>query len=137
MKVNKKLQAYSRVVENEVKRDGFNTLGKHFRDILYWIQHNADRDSRFVGFDTFTGLPEDWGLTKKGSFSTNGLLPSVNDGRCFFVKGLFQNTLGEWLKSANLSRRLVVHLDADLYSSTSYVLTKLEYIRWSLTLFNA
>jgi len=93
--------------------------------IQYWIGHNSDRDSRFFGFDTFTGLPEDWGLTKKGTFSTNGELPAVNDDRCCFVKGLFQDTLGNWLKSVNLNSKLVIHFDADLYSSTIYALTKL------------
>lgn len=93
--------------------------------LLYWVQHNDDPDSRFTGFDTFTGLPEDWGLTKKGTFSTNGLVPTVNDGRCSFQKGLFQDTMSDWLTSADLTKRLVIHLDADLYSSTIYVLTKL------------
>src|SRR5882672_3793060 len=28
--------------------------------IKYWSQASACADSRFYGFDTFTGLPEDW-----------------------------------------------------------------------------
>lgn len=43
-----------------------------------------------------------------------------------FVRGLFQNTVREFLRSAQLNHRLIVHLDADLYSSTLFVLATLH-----------
>ncbi|MBM4148458.1 MAG: hypothetical protein FJ224_05390 [Lentisphaerae bacterium] len=98
--------------------------------IRWWMRTNRCADSRFVGFDTFTGLPEDWGRrARKGLFSTQGAVPDVGDPRGRFVKGLFQETLPAWVESnrAELaSCRKVIHMDADLYSSTLFVLCSLH-----------
>ncbi|MFH1008920.1 MAG: TylF/MycF/NovP-related O-methyltransferase [Candidatus Latescibacterota bacterium] len=89
----------------------------------WWISNNRCKDSRFVGFDTFTGLPEDWHLFKQGAMSASGESPEIDDERCEFKAGLFQKTLPIFLKEFHSDRKLVIHLDADLYSSTLYVLT--------------
>jgi tetratricopeptide (TPR) repeat protein len=84
-------------------------------------------DCLFVGFDSFVGLPEDWMMHKRGAFSNRGQFPDLGDGRVRFVKGWFQNTFHEslsWL-SPRLSGRVLVHYDADLYSSTMFLLTSL------------
>jgi hypothetical protein len=97
--------------------------GESFR---WWVEHNAHPDSRFFGFDTFTGLPEDFGGgIKAGTFSTGGRVPDLRDSRCRFEAGLFQETLGPFLARHRLERRLVVHADADLYTSTLYSLSRL------------
>jgi hypothetical protein len=106
----------------------FGVAGGH--SFAWWLAHNADPASRFVGFDTFTGLPEDFGPFKTGAFSTEGRPPETGDPRARFVAGLFQDTLGPFLAETDpgarpAGRRLVVHLDADLYSSTLFVLTRL------------
>jgi O-methyltransferase len=95
--------------------------------IRWWVERNRDPQSRFVGFDTFEGLPEDWALTRmpKGTFGTAGTFPQIADPRCRFVKGLFQTTLQNFLRSYARGERLIVHLDADLYSSSLFVLTSL------------
>ncbi len=70
----------------------------------------------------------------KGAFSTNGKIPSNNDGRVSFIKGWFQNswaTLEEKLSSINDLENLIVHYDADLYSSTLFVLTKMDALKKS------
>lgn len=95
------------------------------RSIKYISKLNNNPKSKFIGFDTFEGLPEDWTEDlKKGAFSTQGKVPLVDDQRIKFVKGLFQNTLEEELKNLDLNNNdnLIIHFDADLYSSTSYVL---------------
>ena len=98
-----------------------------------WTRLVSHPDARFWGFDTFTGLPEDWqhvgGHIPQGHFDTGGRLPAIGDGRVGFVRGVFQDTLDDFLgKNAPFDpkRRLIVHCDADLYSSTLYVLTKLD-----------
>lgn len=92
----------------------------------WWVTRNEHPDSRFFGFDTFEGLPENWRILKKGFFSTRGEMPDTKDPRCQFIKGLFQDTLQGFLDKTALEGKLVVHLDADLYSSTSYVLNKMS-----------
>lgn len=91
----------------------------------WWVSHNKHPESRFYGFDTFEGLPENWGHFKAGDMSTGSQFPEINDNRGAFVKGLFQDTLPPFLKERTPRGRLLVHLDADLYSSTLYVLTSM------------
>jgi hypothetical protein len=98
--------------------------GDSFR---WWVEHNTHPDSRFFGFDTFTGLPEDFGggITA-GTFSTGGNVPDIPDRRASFIARLFQDTQEPFLNEHDLTRRLVIHADADLYSSTLFVLTRLH-----------
>lgn len=91
----------------------------------WWLKWNTNPDSRFYGFDTFTGLPEDFGVMKKPDYDTGGKFPKVDDNRAAFVPGLFQDSLEEFLKTYKSEKRKVIHMDADLYSSTLYVLTRL------------
>lgn len=95
--------------------------------IKRWSTLDRNQDSRFYGFDTFTGLPEDWSSNfPKGSFDTGGVIPLISDPRVRFIKGLFQETLGPFLVGFKRTKRLVIFMDADLYSSTLYVLTMLH-----------
>jgi len=86
---------------------------------------STNTENKVYGFDSFFGLPEDWGNhQKKGEYSRNGNLPFVNDN-VELVVGLFNDTLDDFLKE-HLEPVAYLHLDADLYSSTKYVLDKLE-----------
>jgi O-methyltransferase len=96
--------------------------------ILYWARSNRHDESRFFGFDTFTGLPENWGHRPAGMFNVEGKLPQTNDSRVSFVSGLFQETVPKFLADFEAKNRLVIHCDADLYSSTLYVLARLHSI---------
>jgi O-methyltransferase len=94
--------------------------------LFWWVDHLPSPESRFVGFDTFTGLPERWRATEpKGAFNVYGRIPETSDPRCSFEAGLFQDTLLPFINHHDFTRRLVIHLDADLFSSTLYVLTTL------------
>jgi len=95
-----------------------------------WVGLNQHPDSTFHGFDTFEGLPEDWNARwPKGSFSTNGVTPDIDDPRVKFHKGLFQDTLRPFLaEQGEFGSRLVINMDADLYSSTLYVLCELDRV---------
>ena len=96
--------------------------------IRQWSEPLKNSATRLHGFDSFEGLPEEWdhhgaSILEKGHFSTQGKLRFSHDRRKFF-KGWFENTLPyyEFIQSPVL----VIFLDADLYSSTSYVLKTLR-----------
>jgi hypothetical protein len=91
-----------------------------------WLRVNNHPQSRFFGLDSFEGLPEDWGLMKKGFFDAKGALPEITDPRVRFVKGWFQNSLPDFIKDFTPKARLIVHNDSDLYASTLYALAKLD-----------
>ena len=46
-------------------------------------------ESRFVGFDSFAGLPAAGCDKQAGAFSTEGKTPGIDDVRVSFVKGYF------------------------------------------------
>lgn len=96
--------------------------GQSFR---WFLNQNSHPESFFAGFDTFTGLPEDFGGFKKGTFNSNTNPPEVNDPRAKFFQGLFQQTLPGFLKKFENNKRNIIMMDADLYSATLYTLTTL------------
>ncbi len=96
--------------------------GQSFR---WFLSQITNPESRFYGFDTFTGLPEDFGVYKKGMFNNNTQPPQIDDKRVKFYQGLFQQTLPGFLNELNNTRRNIIMMDADLYSATLYVLTSL------------
>lgn len=94
----------------------------------WWLSHNKNKQSVFYGFDTFEGLPESWGgFYDKGDMQAN--VPQIKDSRGAFVKGLFQDTLIPFIdKNRNTLAEKplrIIHLDADLYSSTLFTLHQL------------
>ncbi len=98
--------------------------------IKWWVEKNINPKSNFYGFDVFTGLPENFGVMKKHHYNTEGETPQINDERVSFIKGLFQDSLPVFLEKYNSVQRKVIHMDADLYSSTLFVLTRLiPYLR--------
>jgi hypothetical protein len=93
---------------------------------FWWMKKNTNPGSLFRGFDTFEGLPEDWGGFKKGAMAFDQA--QVNDGRAEFIKGIFQDTLFPFIelnKNLLLDKPKVIHMDADLFSSTIFVLSQL------------
>jgi hypothetical protein len=95
--------------------------------IEYWSRILRHSEAQLHGFDSFLGLPEDWdvdGGYPKGRFSTGGVAPEMDDPRVVFHVGWFEDTLhGFELPEHDV---LVVNLDADLYSSTIFVLRELQ-----------
>ncbi len=92
--------------------------------IRWWAGHIDQPHTRFYGFDTFEGLPEDWGTFRKGDMDSR--IPQIDDERVIFFKGLFQETVPDFLSNQYIGkRRKVIHLDADLFSATLYALTSI------------
>lgn len=119
---------YQFVLETEDLKGGidyleFGAAGGY--SLRWWVENNKDPRSRFIGFDTFTGLPENWDNVPKGTFSSEGRVPDIKDNRCKYEIGLFQDTLFGFLERFKLERKTVVHIDCNLYSSTLFVFTSL------------
>jgi hypothetical protein len=90
----------------------------------YWSRGLQHPETQLHGFDSFEGLPESGGLWTKGEFDVQGTMPEINDARVRFFKGWFEDVLPEY--SLPDHDVLVINMDADLYSSTLYVL---RYLR--------
>ena len=88
----------------------------------YWSPLLQSPGSRLHGFDSFEGLPHDWSLEGhgRGYFSTDGVVPAIDDPRVSFYPGWFEDTLPEYVWPEH--DVLVVMMDADLYSSTTTAL---------------
>lgn len=127
-----------RVIDEMVRRIGDReTLYLEFgvwsgASMRYWSKSLKNPKCRLHGFDSFEGLPEDWnygaGIREKGAFDKKGQIPQIDDPRVGFFKGWFQDSLPryEFIESP----QLVLFMDADLYSSTIYVLDYLKpYIK--------
>jgi hypothetical protein len=97
--------------------------------IRYFAERFSHPEARFVGFDSFEGLPEAWVGYEAGTFSTGGRVPEIADARVSFCKGWFQDSVPAFLgaNGTNWSdgRPVLVHFDADLFSSTLFLLTTL------------
>ena len=87
------------------------------------IRFMAKRVSGAVihGFDSFEGLPEDWGGFQlgKAAFDVGGKLPSVPDNVKLY-RGWFNQSLPPWCAS-NPGPIAFMHIDCDLYSSTKTI----------------
>ena len=86
--------------------------------------------ARVVGFDSFEGLPESWGNHEAGAFATSAeTVAATVPANVELVVGRFEHTVARWwaAECAKLGepRLSLVHLDADLYSSTKVALDAL------------
>jgi hypothetical protein len=95
----------------------------------YWSERLRHPQARLHGFDSFEGLPEEWATKPKGGiFNAQGEVPQLPDPRVVFYKGWFQDVLPSYTPPPHV--RLVLIMDADLYSSTAYVLRQVRpYVR--------
>jgi hypothetical protein len=95
---------------------------------FWWLKKNSNPASVFRGFDTFEGLPEDWGGFKKGAMAFSLGEVHSDDPRAGFEKGIFQKSLHPFIeenKDLLRNKLKLIHLDADLFSSTLFVLSQL------------
>jgi hypothetical protein len=91
----------------------------------WWLAHNNNPDSRFFGFDTFEGLPEDFGPFAKGTMAAALGSLNIMDPRAGFFKGLFQDTLNPFLDQYKNGKPKLIHMDADIFSATIFTLSQL------------
>ncbi len=90
-----------------------------------WSRLLRNERSHLHGFDSFEGLPASWSLKQdRGHFTTGGEPPRIDDPRVRFFVGWFEETLPVYEPPAH--DRLVVNVDADLYTSASLALKTVE-----------
>jgi hypothetical protein len=95
------------------------------RTTRYWSAKLRNPDARLHGFDSFEGLPEEWAEHSKGAiFNAAGEIPVIADSRVQFFKGWFDQVLPNYVVPKH--EVLILIMDADLYSSTAYVLSHLR-----------
>jgi len=94
-------------------------FGVYKGDTIKLIARNTRNN--VYGFDSFEGLSEYWRPKyDKGAFSIEGEIPQLGEN-IILIKGLFQDTLIDFLKEKN-TKISFIHIDSDLYSSAKYVL---------------
>jgi hypothetical protein len=128
---NKRYLLYTHLIDAfELKRKSvvyleFGVSKGH--SLRYWSSQLKHPGSCFNGFDTFQGLPEAWGMYKIGDMKAAEKELEIDDQRVMLVKGLFQKSLPNTILSIDFSgfEHKVIHLDADLYSSTLFTLATL------------
>ena len=121
-----------------ISDDGYNLeFGVYTGSTINCIA-TARPDLEFHGFDSFTGLPEDWDMGQKQvsakAFDREGKLPEVSDNVTLW-KGWFDTTITEWKRSVSPEGYLkpeknisYLHVDCDIYKSTVTVLEELNEI---------
>lgn len=94
-------------------------FGVYFGRSINIISSKMDR--QVFGFDSFSGLPEDWKQGEPaGSYSTHGEIPEVGSN-VRLLKGWFKDTVPGFISEQQAPASLL-HIDCDLYSSTLEVL---------------
>ena len=77
-----------------------------------------DNCLQWNGFDSFFGLPSEWGDLPKGAFSTDGEPPQISSNLVSWQIGLIEETC-EKIRGLNfLDKNFVIVFDFDLYSAT-------------------
>ena len=99
--------------------------GKSIRLISEMVGPNNPVD----GFDTFTGIPEQWGEEEAGSYTASNEIPERIPENVRFHVGLFADTLPGYVASLPPPEELpvrLVNIDCDLYQGTKEILQYLS-----------
>jgi hypothetical protein len=88
------------------------------------IANSFGKQQEVYGFDSFEGLPEDWGRPdgayQKGAFNRNGDLPAVPKN-VRLIKGWFDQVLPDFCEKHKGAPIRLLQVDCDIYSSTKCV----------------
>jgi predicted O-methyltransferase YrrM len=115
------------LIESALKRVTFDGL---YLEFGVFRGNSINRIAKMVpertiyGFDSFSGLPEDWMDAPKGSFAVPG--PPAKEENVEFVIGWFDSTLPGFCHSKGETPVAFVHIDCDLYSSTQTIFAQLK-----------
>ena len=113
---------YDRAIELSDCNRSFYEFGVWMGDSFKYIVPNF---AGGFGFDSFQGLPEDWGVVPRGTYSSRGRVPDIENSK--FIVGEFGATLPEFFDSKRPKAGLI-NFDADLYSSTITALSNAKSV---------
>ena len=113
---------YDRAVELSDCKRAFYEFGVWMGDSFKYIVPNF---AGGFGFDSFQGLPEDWGVVPRGTYSSRGRVPDIENSK--FIVGEFGATLPEFFDRERPKAGLI-NFDADLYSSTITALSNAKSV---------
>ena len=99
--------------------------GESFR---WFLANNTNPASKFIGLDSFRGLPEAFGKIPAGYFDLGGRVPVIDDPRAVLIPGWFKDTWDELARQLAGRENIVVNHDADLYSSTLFELSRMDLL---------
>tara|TARA_B100001059_G_C17555897_1_gene437608 strand:- start:8 stop:715 length:708 start_codon:yes stop_codon:yes gene_type:complete len=96
--------------------------------IEYFSKLFKNKEATFHGFDTFTGMPENWRHMDRGHYDQTGNIPKFEDDRIKLHKGMFQDTLEKFLKDIKIDNdtKIIINFDCVLYTSTLFSLFKID-----------
>ena len=103
---------FDRAIELCDKSRPFYEYGVWMGDSFKYLMKSFNKG---YGFDTFEGLPEDWGPVPKGTYSSFGKVPDIKGGE--FIVGEFEHSLPRFFAEKRPFAGLI-NFDADLYAST-------------------
>lgn len=103
---------FDRAVEWSPVDRPFYEFGVWMGDSFRYLKRSFKKG---YGFDTFSGLPEDWRTVPQGSYSSFGRIPQIEGAE--FIAGEFSETLPQFFAKPRAQAALM-NFDADLYSST-------------------
>lgn len=108
-------------IEEALKENGIILeFGVFQGESINFIASVVSKNKRIYGFDSFEGLPSNWRTNfEKGTFKIQSL-PDVSEN-VELVKGLFNETLPEFIENHKHDKILLIHIDCDLYESTKVV----------------
>ncbi|MDC2975943.1 class I SAM-dependent methyltransferase [bacterium] len=128
-----KQKAMNKIREFSIKRSILNDRNQENLYLEFGVHSGKSINylSKFLktkiyGFDSFTGLKEDWLGTKNpiGSMDLKGQIPKVRSN-VEIIKGEVEDTLEKFLTEKKTKINFV-HMDMDVYKSTKYVLQKIK-----------
>lgn len=121
-KTNKTLKEAVSLIDNNYRH--VLEFGVYKGGTLTQLRKDLDDSYKLFGFDSFSGLPEEWSGTKhkKGDLTTKGKIPEIQGTKIY--PGWFTDTVKDY---KNIAEPIaLLHCDADLYSSTVTILYELN-----------
>lgn len=116
-------ELYKICIDLSDQRGLFLEFGVHRGDSLVTL--SSFTESKFYGFDSFEGLPEDWRAPGDKTIFACEVPKHIESDGIELVQGWFNDTLPKFVQE-HPGPVSFIHIDCDLYSSTKCVFDNLK-----------